>query len=187
MKAICFAFSLICIIICFAAAPAVGQPDSPSTQSIKDADGDGLIDSEDRCPNQIGPADRGGCPEEGTEMLTRPIVTQVIPFSAGGTIVSSEADKQLKKLASAIRKGGGRVLVVIEGHADASGIKEDNDKLSVARAQVVSDALVRRGVPVTRITVKGRGSSVPIADNSTQEGRMKNRRAEVRVYTSIRQ
>jgi outer membrane protein OmpA-like peptidoglycan-associated protein len=120
-------------------------------------------------------------------MMSRPLVTQTIPFTAGGIAFSGEAEKRLKKLASAIRKGGGDVLVVIEGHADAAGAQDFNDKLSQARAQAVADYLVKNGVRKNRLTVQGRGSSVPIASNDTPEGRGKNRRVEVRAYASLRQ
>ena len=175
-----FAFLLL-------AAPIALHAQPTTTQSSADTDGDGLIDSEDKCPTQIGPADRGGCPDEGVEMLSRPLVSQTIPFAAGGTSFSSEAEKSLRKLASAIRKGGGDVLVVIEGHADAAGNKADNDKLAVSRALVVSDYLVKHGVPTPRITARGRGSNQPVASNDTPDGRSKNRRVEVRVYASMRQ
>ncbi len=166
---------------------AVPAQPTPTSQAPTDTDGDGLTDVEDKCPTQVGPADAGGCPEAGTEMMSRPLVAQTIPFTAGGTAFSSDAEKRLRKLASAIRKGGGNVLVVIEGHADAAGIKADNDKLAVARAVVVSDYLTKHGVSKLRITARGRGSAQPIASNDTPDGRGKNRRVEVRVYAAMRQ
>ena len=183
---------VLLLALCFPAA-AVFLPtrcaaqSTPVAQSPVDTDGDGLIDAEDRCPDAIGPADLGGCPDAGAEMMSRPLVTQTIPFTAGGTAFSGEAEKRLKKLASAIRKGGGNVLVVIEGHADADGAKDFNDKLSLARAQAVADYLMKNGVRKNRLTVQGRGSCVPVAPNDTPEGRGLNRRVEVRAYASLRQ
>lgn len=179
MKIFLLAFSL------FMAASAA--PATSNAQQVIDTDGDGLLDSEDKCPTSIGPADLKGCPESGTEMMSRPLVTQTIPFTAGGTAFSSEAEKRLKKLASAIRKGGGNVLVVLEGHADAAGAKDFNDKLAFARAQAVADYLMKQGVRKNHLTIQGRGSVVPVASNDTPEGRGQNRRVEVRAYASIRQ
>jgi len=167
------------------AARAQTGADTTRPAATRDTDGDGLLDTEDSCPTQVGPADRGGCPPPGAEMLARPIVSQTIPFSAGGTVVSSEAKKALRKLSNAIRKTGGNVLIVVEGHADSGGPMAYNDQISAARARVVVDYLTSHGVPAARMTVKGRGSRQPIADNGTPEGRAKNRRAEVRVYTSL--
>lgn len=181
---------LLFILLLFALAASPGRvlaQSTPTSQAPIDTDGDGLIDTEDKCPTQIGLADAGGCPEGGTEMMSRPLVSQTIPFTAGGTAFSSEAEKKLRKLASAIRKGGGTVLVVVEGHADAAGIKADNDKLALARALAVSDYLTKHGVPRLRITARGRGSNQPIASNDIPEGRGRNRRVDVRVYASMRQ
>jgi outer membrane protein OmpA-like peptidoglycan-associated protein len=56
-----------------------------------------------------------------------------------------------------------------------------NNALSVARAEAVRDYLVSRGITPSRIVTAGRGSREPVADNSTQQGRDKNRRVEVYV------
>ena len=68
--------------------------------------------------------------------------------------------------------------IAITGHTDASGNEAWNRRLSFARAQAVADYLVRGGIEPARLTVDGAGSSVPVADNSTQQGRSKNRRIE---------
>lgn len=68
--------------------------------------------------------------------------------------------------------------IAIIGHSDAWGHATWNDQLSLARAQVVADYLIRGGVPAERLLVEGKGSSSPIADNKTPEGRSRNRRIE---------
>ena len=185
MKPLLLVFVLLTIAM---TAPAQLSAQPTTAQAAPtDTDGDGLIDAEDKCPTHIGPADRGGCPEDGAEMMSRPLVKQTIPFIAGGTAFSGEAEKRLKKLAQAIRKGGGDVLVVVEGHADAAGATDFNQKLSLARAAAVSDYLMKHGVHKLRITTQGRGSVMPVASNDTPEGRGQNRRVEVRAYASLRQ
>ena len=71
--------------------------------------------------------------------------------------------------------------ITIIGHTDSSGSDAINNPLSVNRAAAVRDYLVTRNVAGNRIAIDGRGSRVPIADNSTYEGRARNRRVEIFV------
>lgn len=71
--------------------------------------------------------------------------------------------------------------VEITGYTDSSGPAAYNQKLSERRAQAVADYLVAAGIDADRFTVKGMGEENPVADNSTHEGREKNRRVEVVV------
>ena len=69
----------------------------------------------------------------------------------------------------------------IAGHTDNQGSKELNNKLSLDRANAVKSYLVSRGIEPLRITAEGFGFSKPIADNTTPEGREKNRRVEFSI------
>lgn len=71
--------------------------------------------------------------------------------------------------------------VTIIGHTDSTGTDAINNPLSINRAAATRDYLVSRGVATSRIAIDGRGSREPIADNSTADGRAKNRRVEVFV------
>jgi outer membrane protein OmpA-like peptidoglycan-associated protein len=71
--------------------------------------------------------------------------------------------------------------MVVEGHTDAQGAAEFNQKLSRERAQSVRDYLVSRGVAGDRITAEGFGPSRTVGDNATAEGRANNRRVEIVV------
>src|SRR5512139_1847401 len=71
--------------------------------------------------------------------------------------------------------------VTIIGHTDSTGTDAINNPLSVNRAASTRDYLVARGVAANRIAIDGRGSHEPIADNSTDAGRAKNRRVEIFV------
>jgi outer membrane protein OmpA-like peptidoglycan-associated protein len=73
----------------------------------------------------------------------------------------------------------GGTLVRIVGHTDSTGSDAINDPLSVARARTVRDYLEDRGVPAARLDIAGRGSREPIADNTSDAGRAKNRRVEI--------
>ncbi|OWV06223.1 flagellar motor protein MotB [Fibrobacter sp. UWH3] len=69
--------------------------------------------------------------------------------------------------------------VSIEGNTDNTGSEEHNMKLSQQRADNVMNFLVEQGIEAGRLTAKGLGMSMPIADNSTKEGRQKNRRVDL--------
>ena len=71
--------------------------------------------------------------------------------------------------------------VEITGYTDSSGPAAYNLKLSERRAQAVADYLIAAGIDADRFTVTGMGEENPVADNSTHEGREKNRRVEVVV------
>ncbi|HEU5468400.1 MAG TPA: OmpA family protein [Steroidobacteraceae bacterium] len=67
----------------------------------------------------------------------------------------------------------------VEGHTDSTGSDETNRALSLARASSVRDYLVGLGVESERISVVGLGPDQPVADNSTAQGRARNRRVEI--------
>jgi outer membrane protein OmpA-like peptidoglycan-associated protein len=77
-------------------------------------------------------------------------------------------------------------MVTIIGHTDSTGTDAINNPLSVNRAASTRDYLVARGVATNRIAIDGRGSREPIADNSTADGRAKNRRVEIFVAEPAR-
>ena len=64
----------------------------------------------------------------------------------------------------------------VQGHTDSTGTPEANQKLSERRAKAIVDKLVELGISRSRLTAVGKGQFSPIADNSTEEGRAKNRR-----------
>jgi OOP family OmpA-OmpF porin len=74
-----------------------------------------------------------------------------------------------------------KVRVEISGHTDNSGTAAYNISLSQKRAQSVYNYLISHGVEASRLFAKGYGAGQPIADNSTEEGRQKNRRIEFKV------
>ena len=71
--------------------------------------------------------------------------------------------------------------LLISGHTDNVGNKDDNQILSENRAQSVYNFLVENGISEDRLTYKGFGESDPISDNSTSVGRSKNRRTECTI------
>jgi outer membrane protein OmpA-like peptidoglycan-associated protein len=73
----------------------------------------------------------------------------------------------------------------IEGHTDNVGNAKANQKLSEARAKVVMDKLIEKGVNPENLTSAGYGASKPVATNKTKEGRALNRRTEIRHIGTV--
>lgn len=94
------------------------------------------------------------------------------------------AREKLAKVAGIVLAHPGLKLE-IEGHTDAVGSDEYNQKLSENRAKSVSDYLTQQGMKPDAITAKGMGESVPVADNATAAGRQQNRRVELIVSGAI--
>lgn len=74
--------------------------------------------------------------------------------------------------------------VRIEGHADATGSDAYNKTLSQRRSKAVGDYLQSLGVSSSRVTEVGYGEEQPVADNSTESGRSKNRRVDIGVFAN---
>jgi outer membrane protein OmpA-like peptidoglycan-associated protein len=74
--------------------------------------------------------------------------------------------------------------ILIEGHTDSSGADDYNLNLSRQRAQAVTDYLIAQGIDAGRFTTKWYGEAQPRFDNSTPDGRTKNRRVELGIVAS---
>lgn len=104
-------------------------------------------------------------------------------FKSGSITVDPKGKEALIKLAAALNKKPD-IQVTVEGHTDnkpMNGEKiKDNWDLSVLRATSITRLLIEDGkMSDKRITASGRGETSPVADNSTSEGRAKNRRTEI--------
>lgn len=96
--------------------------------------------------------------------------------------LKSESFPELKRLSKFINDNPS-VRVEISGHTDNNGNDVANNKLSLNRAQAVVNYLISVGCPADRIVSQGYGSSKPVADNNTEQGRQKNRRVEFKILT----
>jgi outer membrane protein OmpA-like peptidoglycan-associated protein len=105
-------------------------------------------------------------------------VTLYINFETGKATINADSQPQLDQVA-AMMKASSALKIEVGGHTDNVGDAASNQKLSEARAQSVMAALVQRGVAAARMTAKGYGQAVPIADNRSEDGRAKNRRVEL--------
>ena len=144
-----------------------------------DNDGDGVLDVDDLCDGTpVGVAvDETGCPvaiELGTEL-----VLEGVNFTSSKAELTPESLKVLDDVVESL-KAYPTVTVEVGGHTDSSGSAELNRNLSQERAEAVRDYLVMRGISPERVTAVGYGEDFPVADNSTKEGRAKNRRVELK-------
>lgn len=108
-------------------------------------------------------------------------------FDSGSDQIKEESLPLMDKIGLIIEKYSDR-LVEIEGHTDNVPISnsyfKNNNELSTARALAVLEYYIDKGVDPVRLKSSGRGEYVPVADNSTAEGRARNRRVEVKIYNS---
>jgi len=140
---------------------------------VPDGDGDGVNDEEDKCPKVAGLADNFGCPVIG-------IKSYEIVFKTGSAILLSEGKPILDTVVAYLKRNPD-VEVTIDGHTDNTGSDKVNNPLSVKRAEATKKYLVSKGVNGDRLVTAGFGSTQPVADNKTKEGRRKNRRIEIKI------
>ncbi|PSK94412.1 OmpA family protein [Taibaiella chishuiensis] len=109
-------------------------------------------------------------------------LSEKLLFPSGSAVVNQEGKEALQKVAEALNENRD-INVNIEGHTDTVPIRikfEDNWALSVARSTAIVRLLTTTyQLDPTRITASGRSQYEPVADNSTPEGRAKNRRTEI--------
>lgn len=99
-------------------------------------------------------------------------------FDTGEANLTNAANRTVLKLVKFLQLNPGRV-VRVEGYTDSTGPRDDNLKLSLARAQAVADVLVDLGIDEQRIQVQGYGDQYPLDVNASERGRAQNRRVEI--------
>jgi outer membrane protein OmpA-like peptidoglycan-associated protein len=105
-------------------------------------------------------------------------------FTSAKSELSPGAQLKLNEVADALIKQDPVSKMVVEGHTDSQGGADYNEDLSQRRAQAVRDYLVTRGIASDRISAQGFGSTRPVADNNSAEGRANNRRVEIVVQST---
>ena len=127
------------------------------------------------------PADAGATYE--IQVKIEPPVNVVLDnvyFDTGKSTLKASSSKALNDLAEGLKLKS-TMIVEIQGHTDNVGTEEENVKLSQQRADEVKKYLVSKGIDEKRISTKGYGPAMPIADNSNEDGRARNRRTSLRV------
>lgn len=144
---------------------------------IPDSDKDGVNDEEDKCPSIAGIAANKGCAD------LQPLVdaaTAKLKFATGSNQLTKQQTNPLNALIQLMSENT-TIQLLINGHTDNTGSLKINEKLSLSRAKVVMNYLIKKGISANRLTAKGFAYTMPIADNSTAKGRATNRRVEMVV------
>ncbi|HXB32540.1 MAG TPA: OmpA family protein [Puia sp.] len=110
------------------------------------------------------------------------IVLKNIFFEPNKFDLKPESGAELGEIVQLL-KDNPTLKIQISGHTDNSGKPADNFKLSEDRAKSVTDYLIAKGISPARLSSKGWGDTQPIADNSTPEGKAKNRRTDLKVLS----
>ena len=165
-------------------------PGTPSGVSVDgkgcplDSDGDGVYDHQDNCPDTESKlkVDMQGCPLVLKDKVS---IDLEVNFDSNSDVVKPEYISEIGQVADFLSQYANTV-VVIEGHTDTSGAADYNKSLSQRRADSVANVLVDQfGVARQRVTAIGYGEERPIADESTREGRMANRRVVAEISTEV--
>lgn len=101
-----------------------------------------------------------------------------INFETGKSIITSESQLLVDQLVDLMNSNDG-LKISVEGHTDNVGTPELNKTLSLNRSKAVINAMIAKGINISRLSNLGWGQEKPIADNRTEEGRAKNRRVEI--------
>jgi len=105
-------------------------------------------------------------------------VSLQINFETGKSAIKPESQNIVDQIAEML-KSDPSLKVSIEGHTDNVGSPASNKTLSQNRAASVMNALIAKGIDKSRLSSKGWGQEKPIADNTTDDGKAKNRRVEI--------
>ena len=131
------------------------------------------------------PLDEGGAlAGAGVELAPSPagvlLRVRELRFVADSDAILGSELWRLDAIAAALAAVPGR-RILVEGHSASVGKAAGELELSGKRAAKVAEALAARGIEPSRLMYRGLGSSQPIADNATEEGRARNRRVEITI------
>ena len=163
----------------------LAAPPPPPPVACPDADGDGVCDNADLCPDtpKGREVDAKGCPVEksGAEADQK---FEDVHFAFDRSDLSPYAQSLLDHAAAVISELSAlypSLRVNVAGHTDSVGTDGYNQGLSERRANAVRQYLVGKGVEGKRIDTTAYGEARPKATNENAEGRALNRRAEIRT------
>ena len=108
------------------------------------------------------------------------LTIQDLQFEADSANLLPGEQKRLDNIA-AVLKEAGQSQFLIEGHTARVGSTDGEMELSLSRAHAIAEELAKRGIQAGRFICKGSGGNKPVADNSTAEGRARNRRVEITI------
>ena len=149
----------------------VAAPAAPDCSTL-DSDSDGVNDCLDQCPGTItgSKVDDKGC--------ALSVELKGVTFEYNSARLTPNATTILDSVAESLIAHPQKEDIEVQGHTSSEGSSRYNQRLSEKRAQSVVEYLTMKGV-TNRLTAHGFGEEMPIADNSTEEGRQQNRRVEL--------
>jgi outer membrane protein, adhesin transport system len=180
-------------------ALGVARPDQPSLNDVGQDRGE--LPPEELCPfagPDVSEVDKAKAVADAPRRVTplpaatatpapraTPVVTKInlsadALFDFDKSVLKPEGRKSLRELVEGL-KGTDLELILAVGHTDGKGSVAYNNRLSLARANAVKAYLLLLGISDDKVKTDGKGKSQPVADNSTEEGRAKNRRVEITV------
>jgi outer membrane protein OmpA-like peptidoglycan-associated protein len=158
--------------------PTISGPIENRGCPYGDTDGDGVNDNVDPCPKTAGPIENKGCPViEKKDQEVIDMAVKNLEFETSKDIIEESSKPSLNTLADKLKQKGEWNLL-LSGHTDNVGDDDANMILSKNRAEAVKNYFISKGISENRIKVNYFGETKPIADNSTPDGRQKNRRVE---------
>ena len=157
-------------------SPLGSSVDNIGCPEIFDTDSDKIPDANDLCPNTSTDVavNKFGC------VASESITLKGVNFATGSDRLTFNSLPVINTTVTALKANPG-INVEVAGHTDGLGIKSINQKLSKRRANAVAIQFIEQGVEAARISTKGYGESNPIAPNNTEEGRLMNRRVELKI------
>ena len=186
-------------------------PGLPEFNGCPDSDGDGIQDAEDSCPEEAGLAAFNGCPDSDNDGVQDSLdeCPDIVgtPANSGCPEISETIIEQLNEIgqtiyfptnSSELNDNTKRIVdqvydiisaypnyrIEVQGHTDNIGRDDANMRLSETRAISVSNYLISKGIPESRIYAKGYGETSPVESNDTARGRALNRRVEFNLIRS---
>jgi outer membrane protein OmpA-like peptidoglycan-associated protein len=120
---------------------------------------------------------KGAVPLYDRMMTDGKFITYGITFDVGKSTIKPESMGEINRIVTLMSENPD-LKFSVEGHTDNTGSAASNQTLSESRSKAIVDKLVEMGVSADRLQNAGKGQNSPIADNSTDEGRAKNRRVE---------
>jgi outer membrane protein OmpA-like peptidoglycan-associated protein len=106
-----------------------------------------------------------------------------ILFDTDKSTVKGAAQTNLQNLAASLQNNP-ETNILIVGHTDNTGTNAHNMDLSIQRAEAVKSVITANNINGSRLTVQGKGETEPIGDNTTVDGRAKNRRVEIVIVAN---
>ncbi len=114
------------------------------------------------------------------QIIDAALKNRIIEFESGSAVLAFSGAQILDEMVIALNRVGAKKIRII-GHTDSSGNAHQNLQLSQQRAEAVKTYLIKKNIPAHLLSTDGLGASKPVAENTTAEGRKKNRRIEFEV------